>query len=536
MTESFAKLFEESMQTTEIRLGFIVKGVVVAICKDTVLVDAGLKSESAISIDQFYNQKGELEVSIGDQIDVTLDTVENGFGETILSREKAKRHEAWLSLDKSYKEDIKVIGIINGKVKGGFTVEINSIRAFLPGSLVDIRPIKDTGYLEGKELEFKVIKLDKKRNNVVVSRKAVIESENNVERNILLASLQEGIKISGIIKNLTDYGAFVDLGGIDGLLHITDMSWKRIKHPNEIVSIGDTIEVKILKFDRERTRVSLGLKQLSTDPWMFISKRYPINTIVNGKVTNLTDYGCFVEIEEGIEGLVHVSEMDWTNKNIHPSKVVHISKIVQVMVLDIDENRRRISLGVKQCKTNPWKKFDKTFNKGDCIEGKIKSITDFGIFLGLPGNIDGLVHLSDISWDISGEKAIKKYKKGDLISAIVLQVDSDRERISLGIKQIKEDPFNKYINIHKKGSIVIGLITYIKNKMIIIELSDGICGHLLIDKKVKITDYYKKNIKIGNFISLIILNYDHKNRKVNLFINFKHKINNKINVKNKIKK
>ncbi|WP_427026459.1 30S ribosomal protein S1 [Enterobacter asburiae] len=478
MTESFAQLFEESLKTIETRPGSIVRGVVVAIDKDVVLVDAGLKSESAIPAEQFKNAQGELEIQVGDEVDVALDAVEDGFGETLLSREKAKRHEAWITLEKAYEEAETVVGVINGKVKGGFTVELNGIRAFLPGSLVDVRPVRDTLHLEGKELEFKVIKLDQKRNNVVVSRRAVIESENSAERDQLLENLQEGMEVKGIVKNLTDYGAFVDLGGVDGLLHITDMAWKRVKHPSEIVNVGDEITVKVLKFDRERTRVSLGLKQLGEDPWVAIAKRYPEGTKLTGRVTNLTDYGCFVEIEEGVEGLVHVSEMDWTNKNIHPSKVVNVGDVVEVMVLDIDEERRRISLGLKQCKNNPWQQFAETHNKGDRVEGKIKSITDFGIFIGLDGGIDGLVHLSDISWNVAGEEAVREYKKGDEIAAVVLQVDAERERISLGVKQLAEDPFNNWVALNKKGAIVNGKVTAVDAKGATVELADGVEGYL----------------------------------------------------------
>ena len=463
MTENFAQLFEESLKTIETRPGSIIKGTVVAITKDNVLVDAGLKSESVISIDQFKSLTGEVEVSVGDEVDVSLKATDDGFGETILSRDDAKRHEAWQVLEKAYEEKETIIGVINGKVKGGFTVEVSNIRAFLPGSLVDVRPIRDTTHLEGKDLEFKVIKLDQKRNNVVVSRRAVIESESSVERDELLASLAEGIEVKGIVKNLTDYGAFVDLGGIDGLLHITDMAWKRVKHPSEIVNVGDEIQVKVLKFDRERTRVSLGMKQLGEDPWVAIAKRYPEGAKLTGRVTNLTDYGCFVEIQEGVEGLVHVSEMDWTNKNIHPSKVVNLGDTVEVMVLEIDEERRRISLGLKQCIPNPWEEFAKNFNKGDKVSGKIKSITDFGIFIGLDGGIDGLVHLSDISW-AGGEEAVREYKKGDEISAVVLQVDPERERISLGVKQTEDDPFNQYLADNKKGAIVTGKVIEVDAK------------------------------------------------------------------------
>ena len=449
MMENFAELFEESLKEIETRPGSIIKGTIVAVNKDNVIVDAGLKSESVISIDQFKNATGEVEVVVGDQVDVSLKATDDGFGETVLSRDDAKRHEAWQVLEKAYEEKETVIGVINGKVKGGFTVEVSNIRAFLPGSLVDVRPVRDTAHLEGKDLEFKVIKLDQKRNNVVVSRRAVIEAEGSAERDELLESLAEGQEVKGIVKNLTDYGAFVDLGGIDGLLHITDMAWKRVKHPSEIVNVGDEIQVKVLKFDRERTRVSLGMKQLGEDPWVAIANRYPEGSKLSGRVTNLTDYGCFVEIQEGVEGLVHVSEMDWTNKNIHPSKVVNLGDTVEVLVLEIDEERRRISLGLKQCIANPWEEFAKNFNKGDKVSGKIKSITDFGIFIGLDGGIDGLVHLSDISW-AGGEEAVRDYKKGDEIDAIVLQVDPERERISLGVKQAEDDPFNMYLTDKKK--------------------------------------------------------------------------------------
>ena len=480
MTESFADLFEESLKELETRPGSIVKGTIVAIENGVVLVDAGLKSESAIPAEQFKNAEGELEVALGDEVDVALDAVEDGFGETQLSREKAKRHEAWIILEKAYEDAETVTGVINGKVKGGFTVDVGNIRAFLPGSLVDVRPVRDTLHLEGKELEFKVIKLDKRRNNVVVSRRAVIESETSQERESLLENLQEGQEVKGIVKNLTEYGAFVDLGGVDGLLHITDMAWKRVKHPSEIVNVGDEILVKVLKFDRERTRVSLGLKQLGEDPWVAIASRYPENTRLTGRVTNLTDYGCFVEIEEGVEGLVHVSEMDWTNKNVHPAKVVQLGDSVEVMVLEIDEERRRISLGLKQCKVNPWDEFATKFNKGDQVTGKIKSITDFGIFIGLDGGIDGLVHLSDISWNTPGEEAVREYKKGDEVTAVVLQVDPERERISLGVKQLAEDPFNKYLNDNKKGAIVKGKVVAVDAKGASVELADTVEGYVRV--------------------------------------------------------
>jgi len=528
MTESFAQLFEESLKTIETRPGSIVRGVVVAIDKDVVLVDAGLKSESAIPAEQFKNAQGELEIQVGDEVDVALDAVEDGFGETLLSREKAKRHEAWITLEKAYEEAETVVGVINGKVKGGFTVELNGIRAFLPGSLVDVRPVRDTLHLEGKELEFKVIKLDQKRNNVVVSRRAVIESENSAERDQLLENLQEGMEVKGIVKNLTDYGAFVDLGGVDGLLHITDMAWKRVKHPSEIVNVGDEITVKVLKFDRERTRVSLGLKQLGEDPWVAIAKRYPEGTKLTGRVTNLTDYGCFVEIEEGVEGLVHVSEMDWTNKNIHPSKVVNVGDVVEVMVLDIDEERRRISLGLKQCKNNPWQQFAETHNKGDRVEGKIKSITDFGIFIGLDGGIDGLVHLSDISWNVAGEEAVREYKKGDEIAAVVLQVDAERERISLGVKQLAEDPFNNWVALNKKGAIVNGKVTAVDAKGATVELADGVEGYLRASEasRDRVEDATLV-LSVGDDVEAKFTGVDRKNRAISLSVRAKDEADEK---------
>ncbi|HBL6084349.1 TPA: 30S ribosomal protein S1 [Enterobacter hormaechei] len=528
MTESFAQLFEESLKEIETRPGSIVRGVVVAIDKDVVLVDAGLKSESAIPAEQFKNAQGELEIQVGDEVDVALDAVEDGFGETLLSREKAKRHEAWITLEKAYEEAETVVGVINGKVKGGFTVELNGIRAFLPGSLVDVRPVRDTLHLEGKELEFKVIKLDQKRNNVVVSRRAVIESENSAERDQLLENLQEGMEVKGIVKNLTDYGAFVDLGGVDGLLHITDMAWKRVKHPSEIVNVGDEITVKVLKFDRERTRVSLGLKQLGEDPWVAIAKRYPEGTKLTGRVTNLTDYGCFVEIEEGVEGLVHVSEMDWTNKNIHPSKVVNVGDVVEVMVLDIDEERRRISLGLKQCKNNPWQQFAETHNKGDRVEGKIKSITDFGIFIGLDGGIDGLVHLSDISWNVAGEEAVREYKKGDEIAAVVLQVDAERERISLGVKQLAEDPFNNWVALNKKGAIVNGKVTAVDAKGATVELADGVEGYLRASEasRDRVEDATLV-LSVGDDIEAKFTGVDRKNRAISLSVRAKDEADEK---------
>ncbi len=522
MTENFAQLFEESLKTIETRPGSIVKGTIVAIHKDVVLVDAGLKSEAAIPVEQFKNLAGEIEVNVGDIIDVALDAVEDGFGETLLSREKAKRHESWVRLEKACEDKVTVIGVITGKVKGGFTVEVDGIRAFLPGSLVDVRPVRDTLHLEHKELEFKVIKLDQKRNNVVVSRRAVIESESSAERDTLLQNLEEGMEVKGIVKNLTDYGAFVDLGGVDGLLHITDMAWKRVKHPSEIVNVGDEIPVKVLKFDREKQRVSLGLKQMGEDPWAAIASRYPEGARITGRVTNLTDYGCFVEIEEGVEGLVHVSEMDWTNKNIHPSKVVNLGDSVEVMVLEIDEERRRISLGLKQCKANPWEEFAKGFNKGDRVSGKIKSITDFGIFIGLDGGIDGLVHLSDISWNSTGEDAVREFKKGDEVSAVVLQVDPERERISLGIKQLDEDPFNGYLADNKKGAIVKGTVTAVDAKGATVELEGGVEGY------VRVSDIARERIedattalKVGEEVEARLMGVDRKNRVISLSIKAK---------------
>ena len=519
--ENFAQLFEESLKEIETRPGSIIKGTIVAVNKDNVIVDAGLKSESVISIDQFKNATGEVEVVVGDQVDVSLKATDDGFGETVLSRDDAKRHEAWQVLEKAYEEKETVIGVINGKVKGGFTVEVSDIRAFLPGSLVDVRPVRDTAHLEGKPLEFKVIKLDQKRNNVVVSRRAVIEAEGSAERDELLESLAEGQEVKGIVKNLTDYGAFVDLGGIDGLLHITDMAWKRVKHPSEIVNVGDEIQVKVLKFDRERTRVSLGMKQLGEDPWVAIANRYPEGSKLSGRVTNLTDYGCFVEIQEGVEGLVHVSEMDWTNKNIHPSKVVSLGDTVEVLVLEIDEERRRISLGLKQCIANPWEEFAKNFNKGDKVSGKIKSITDFGIFIGLDGGIDGLVHLSDISW-AGGEEAVRDYKKGDEIDAIVLQVDPERERISLGVKQAEDDPFNMYLADKKKGAIVNGKVTEVDAKGATIQLIEGVEGYLRVsDISVDRIEDASAVLKVGDDVEAKFMGVDRKNRTISLSIKAK---------------
>ncbi len=522
MTESFAQLFEESLVQKSMRPGDIVAGTVVAILENVVLVNAGLKSEGVIPIEQFYNEKGELEISMGDEVDVALDSVEDGFGETRLSREKAKRAQTWIYLEKAFENSETVNGIITDKVKGGFTVEINDIRAFLPGSLVDVRPVRDSSYLEGKDLEFKVIKIDRRRNNVVVSRRAVVEAEHSADREALLENLQEGQVISGIVKNLTDYGAFVDLGGVDGLLHITDMAWKRVKHPSEIVNIGDEIDVKVLKFDRDRNRVSLGLKQMGADPWIDIARRYPVATRIFGKVTNIADYGCFVEIEEGVEGLVHVSEMDWTNKNIHPTKVVQLGDEVEVMVLDIDEERRRISLGIKQCQVNPWEGFAATHNKGDKIIGTIKSITDFGIFIGLEGGIDGLVHLSDISWSEPGEEAIRKYKKGDEIETVILVIDPERERISLGIKQLDKDPFANFLAEHEKGSIIKGTVLEVDAKGALIDLGDGVEGQLRASELSRERVEDARNVlKQGEEVEAKFIGVDRKNRAISLSIKAK---------------
>ncbi|MDE3954189.1 30S ribosomal protein S1 [Glaesserella parasuis] len=522
MTESFAQLFEESLKGQETRLGSIVKGTVVAIQKGYVLVDAGLKSESAIPAEEFFNAQGELEVQVGDVVDVALDAVEDGFGETKLSREKAKRNESWAALEKAFEEQATVVGFVNGKVKGGFTVELNGVRAFLPGSLVDTRPVRDSLNLEGQTLELKVIKLDQKRNNVVVSRRAVIETTSSADREEVLANLVEGSEVKGTVKNLTDYGAFVDLGGVDGLLHITDMAWKRVKHPSEVVAVGQEVTVKVLKFDKEKTRVSLGLKQLGQDPWAAIAQNHPVNSKLSGKVTNLTDYGCFVEILDGVEGLVHVSEMDWTNKNIHPSKVVNVGDVVEVMVLEVDEERRRISLGLKQCKPNPWEHFAETHNKNDKVKGKIKSITDFGIFIGLEGGIDGLVHLSDISWNMAGEEAVRNYKKGDEVETVVLQVDAVKERISLGIKQLETDPFTNFVEGTKKGAIVKGKAVEVDAKGVKVELADGVEGYVRAaeatrDRVEDITTV----ISVGDEIDAKYTGVDRKARIVNLSIRAK---------------
>jgi len=522
MTESFAELFEQSIASQRIRPGTILNGLIVEVGQDYVIVNVGLKSEAVIPSDQFKNEKGEIEVVVGETVEVALDSVEDGSGETRLSREKAKRARTWTRLETAFEKQEVVIGIITGRVKGGFTVEIDNVRAFLPGSLVDVRPVRDPSYLENKPLEFKVIKLDQKRNNVVVSRRAVVEQEYSAERSALLDNLQEGAAVKGVVKNLTDYGAFVDLGGIDGLLHITDMAWKRVKHPSEVVKVGEEIDVRILKFDRERQRVSLGLKQLGADPWQNIARRYPANTRLFGKVTNIADYGCFVEIEEGVEGLVHVSEMDWTNKNVNPAKVVHVGQEVEVMVLDIDEERRRISLGVKQCKTNPWKEFAENYNRGDKVSGQIKSITDFGIFIGLAGGIDGLVHLSDISWDMPGEEAVRSYQKGQQVDAMVLSIDPERERISLGVKQLAKDPFSAYIAEHPKGSIVLGVVREVDAKGAIIDLGNGVDGQLCASdlSRDRVEDA-RLLLKVGQEVEAKFTGVDRKGRSISLSIKAK---------------
>jgi len=522
MTESFAQLFEQSLANQRIRPGQILSGLVVNVGSDMVIVNAGLKSEAVIPVEQFKNERGEIEVQVGEMVEVALDAVEDGTGETRLSRDKAKRARTWTRLEDAFSKGDIVTGIITGRVKGGFTVEIEHVRAFLPGSLVDLRPVRDTAYLENKPLEFKVIKLDQKRNNVVVSRRAVVEQEFSAERSALMDNLQEGSVVRGSVKNLTDYGAFVDLGGIDGLLHITDMAWKRVKHPSEVVKVGDEVEVRILKFDRERSRVSLGLKQLGADPWENISRRYPPNTRVFGKISNIADYGAFVEIEDGVEGLVHVSEMDWTNKNVNPAKVVQTGQEVEVMVLDCDEERRRISLGLKQCAPNPWREFCENFNRGDKVSGQIKSITDFGIFIGLSGNIDGLVHLSDIAWDVSGEEAVRNFQKGQTIEAMVLAIDPERERISLGIKQLAKDPFAGYIADNPKGSIVRGVVKDVDARGAVIDLGNGIEGQLRASElgRDRVEDA-RQFLKAGDEIEAKFMGVDRKTRSISLSIKAK---------------
>jgi len=522
MTENFAQMFEQSLANQRIRPGMILTGLVIDVSDDVVIVNVGLKSEAVIPVEQFKNEQGVLEVKAGDEVEVALDSVEDGTGETRLSREKAKRARTWTRLETAFNNQEIVTGVITGRVKGGFTVEIETVRAFLPGSLVDVRPVRDTSYLEGKPLEFKVIKLDQKRNNVVVSRRAVVEQEFSAERSALMDNLQEGAVVRGAVKNLTDYGAFVDLGGIDGLLHITDMAWKRVKHPSEVVKVGDEVEVRILKFDRERSRVSLGLKQLGADPWENIARRYPPHTRVFGKVTNIADYGAFVEIEDGVEGLVHVSEMDWTNKNVNPAKVVHTGQEVEVMVLDVDEERRRISLGLKQCQANPWKEFAENYNRGDKVAGQIKSITDFGIFIGLQGNIDGLVHLSDISWDQPGEEAVRNYQKGQQLEAMVLAIDPERERISLGIKQLAKDPFSAYIAENPKGTIVRGVVKEVDARGAVVDLGNGVDGQLRAAElgRDRIEDA-RMVLKVGDEVEAKFTGVDRKTRTISLSIKAK---------------
>ena len=523
MSESFAELFEQSQIDTKMRPGTIVSGMVMDVRSDAVVVNAGLKSEALIPIEQFYNERGQLEVAVGDLVDVALDAVEDGYGETRLSREKAKRLMAWQHLEKAHEANETVTGVITERVKGGFTVDVESIRAFLPGSLVDVRPVRDTTYLEGKPLEFKVIKIDRRRNNVVVSRRAVVERENSAEREALLEKLTEGVTIKGVVKNLTDYGAFLDLGGIDGLLHITDMAWKRVKDPAEIVSIGDEIEVKVLKFDRERNRVSLGLKQMGDDPWNDLTRRYPEGAKLRGRVTNIADYGCFVELEEGVEGLVHVSEMDWTNKNVHPSKLVHVGDEVDVVILDIDSERRRISLGMKQCQPNPWEQFAALHNKGDRVTGTIKSITDFGIFIGLDGGIDGLVHLSDVSWTEEGEQVLRRFTKGEEIETVVLAVDAERERISLGIKQLEKDPFSSYVAEHAKGAIVKCTVLAVEAKSVTVLLAEGVEGimkasELSVEERVEDARHV---VKEGDELEVKITAVDRKKRTITVSVRAK---------------
>ncbi|MDH3218950.1 MAG: 30S ribosomal protein S1 [Gammaproteobacteria bacterium] len=522
MSENFAEMFEQSINEMNMRVGEIITGEVVDINRDVVIVNAGLKSEGVIPVEQFYDENGELDVKIGDTVEVALDSFEDGYGESRLSREKAKRARAWTRLEQAQQADEIVTGRFTGKVKGGFTVDIGEIRAFLPGSLVDVRPVRDTAYLEEKELEFKIIKLDQKRNNVVVSRRAVVEKEFSEEREKLLETLKEGERVRGIVKNLTDYGAFLDLGGIDGLLHITDMAWKRVKHPSEVVEIGQEIDVVVLKFDREKNRVSLGLKQMGDDPWENIMRRYPEGTRLFGHVSNITDYGCFVEIEDGVEGLVHVSEMDWTNKNVNPNKVVTLGDEVEVVILEIDEERRRISLGMKQCKPNPWEEFGTTNNKGDIISGKIKSITDFGIFIGLEGNIDGLIHLTDLSWNKSGEEAVRDYQKGQEVEAMVLSIDPERERISLGIKQIEKDPFASFIADNPKGSIVSGRVISVDAKAAVVDLGDGIEGLLRASEMAKDrVEDARSFLNEGDEIEAKITGMDRKGRSIYLSIKAK---------------
>lgn len=522
MSESFAELFEQSLAGAEMRPGSIIRGIVVDIGPDVVVVNAGLKSEGVVPKWQFLDADGQIEVQVGDTVECTLELLEDGLGATLLSRDKAKRLKAWTDLEKAHEENETVVGRLTGKVRGGFTVAIGALRAFLPGSLVDVRPVRDTAYLEGKDLEFKVIKIDQKRNNVVLSRRAVVESEFSAEKEALLENLKEGAIVAGVVKNLTDYGAFIDLGGVDGLLHITDMAWKRVRHPSEAVEIGQELQVKVLKYDQEKNRVSLGLKQLGEDPWLNITRRYPSGTRLFGKVSNLTDYGCFVELEEGVEGLVHVSEMDWTNKNVNPSKLVQLGDEVEVMVLDIDEERRRISLGMKQCRANPWDEFAGGHNKGDKISGTIKSITDFGVFIGLDGNIDGLVHLSDISWNMPGEEAIRNFKKGDEVETVILAIDPERERISLGIKQLEQDPFQNYLASHEKGDLVTGVVKEVDAKGAVITLAESVEGYLRASdiSRDRVEDA-RSQMNVGDTVEAKFMGVDKKNKAITLSIKAK---------------
>ncbi len=515
---SFAELFEQSIEQDKFKTGSLILGTVVAIDKEAVLVDAGMKSESAIPKQQFLNAAGELEVAIGDEVEVYLETLEDGFGETRLSREKAKRAKTWDRLETALEDNETVTGLVTGKVKGGLTVDVEGVRGFLPGSLVDVRPIRDFGFIEGKEIDLKLVKLDRKRNNVVVSRRAVIEAENSVEREALLANMEEGAILDGIVKNLTDYGAFIDLGGIDGLLHITDMAWRRVSHPSEVIQVGDEIKVKVLKFDREKNRVSLGMKQLLEDPWSDMVSRYPMGSEIMGKVANITDYGAFIEIEDGIEGLVHTSELDWTNRNIHPSKVVHLGQETKIKILDVDQERRRISLSIKQCTVNPWEGFSATHSKGDKISGSIKSITDFGIFIGLEGSIDGLVHLTDISWSEPGEEAVRKFKKGEELETIILSIDPARERISLGLKQLDQDPFSEYVAANGKNSIVTGTVKSVDEKGAVIDLGVEIEGYLRASELAVETRDASQVLKVGDSVEAKIMNVDRKNRSLSLSV------------------
>lgn len=522
MSESFAELFEQSLAQAEMRPGSVIRGTVVDIGPDVVVVNAGLKSEGVVPKWQFLDADGQIEVQVGDTVECTLELLEDGLGATLLSRDKAKRLKAWTDLEEAHEKNETVVGRMTGKVRGGFTVAIGALRAFLPGSLVDVRPVRDTAYLEGRDLEFKVIKIDQKRNNVVLSRRAVVESEFSAEKEALLENLKEGAIVTGVVKNLTDYGAFIDLGGVDGLLHITDMAWKRVRHPSEAVEIGQELQVKVLKYDQEKNRVSLGLKQLGEDPWMNIARRYPAGTRLFGKVSNLTDYGCFVELEEGVEGLVHVSEMDWTNKNINPSKLVQLGDECEVMVLDIDEERRRISLGMKQCRANPWDEFAATHNKGDKISGTIKSITDFGVFIGLDGNIDGLVHLSDISWNDVGEEAIRNYKKGDEVETVILAIDPERERISLGIKQLEHDPFQNFLTAHEKGDLVTGVVKEVDAKGAVITLADSVEGYLRASEisRDRVEDA-RTQLNVGDQVEAKFMGVDKKMKAITLSIKAK---------------